>query len=283
MPQHGLLQLPEPRPRLEPQLVVQHPPPRAVGLQRVRLPAAAVEREHQLGPQPFAHRVPQHLQLQLGHQRAVPAQREVGVDAVLDGAQPQLVQPGGLGPGERRVRHVGERRALPQLQRAAQHRGGLLGIVAVERGPPLLGQPDELLRVDAAGLDRQLVAARRRDQDRSRRPARAVRFERAPEVGDEDLHRGRCPGRRVLRPQVVHDLVQRHHPAGPHQERRQRRPLLAAAQLHPLAVAPRLDLAEQPELDQRPGRGVIVHRGGRGGLCHVPIVTSSCTSQVRGV
>ena len=56
------------------------------------------------------------------------------------------------------------------------------------RGAPLLGQPDELLRVDAAGWGAQLVAARRRDQDRSRRPARAVRFERAPEIGDEDLH-----------------------------------------------------------------------------------------------
>jgi hypothetical protein len=103
--------------------------------------------------------VPQHLQLQLGHQRAVPAQLEVGVDAVLDGAQPQLVQPGGLGPGERRVRHVRERRTLPQLQRAAQHPGGPLGIVPVERGAPLLGQPDELLRVDAAGQGGQLVAA----------------------------------------------------------------------------------------------------------------------------
>jgi hypothetical protein len=87
----------------------------------------------------------------------VPAQREVGVDTVLDGAQPQLVQPGGLGPGERRVRHVRERRALPQLQRAAQDRGGLLGIVPVERGAPLPGQPGELLRVDAAGFDGQLV------------------------------------------------------------------------------------------------------------------------------
>jgi hypothetical protein len=124
VPQDGLLQLPQAGTRFEPQLVVQHPPPCAIGLQRVRLPSAAVEREHQLGPQPLPHRVPPHLQVELGYQRRVPAQREVCVDAVLDGAQPQLVQPGGLGPGERRVRHVGERRALPQLQRAAQHRCG---------------------------------------------------------------------------------------------------------------------------------------------------------------
>jgi hypothetical protein len=84
-------------------------------------------------------------------------------------------------------------------------------------------------------------------------------------LGDALRPVGCRAGRRVLRPQVVHDLIQRHHPAGPYQERRQRGPLLAAAQLHPLAVAPCLDLAEQPELDQRPGRGLIVHRGGRGG------------------
>jgi len=43
----------------------------------------------------------------------------------------------------------------------------------------------------------------------------------------------------------------------------ERGPLFAAAQLHPLAVPPRVDPAEQPELDQRPRRGVSADRNRR--------------------
>ncbi len=50
-------QRPQPRSRLQPQLVAQHPPARAVRRQRVGLAPAAVEREHQLGPRPFPQRV----------------------------------------------------------------------------------------------------------------------------------------------------------------------------------------------------------------------------------
>ena len=52
-----LLQPPKLRPRLEPQLVGEHAPRLLERLERVRLAAAAVERQHQLPPQPLPERV----------------------------------------------------------------------------------------------------------------------------------------------------------------------------------------------------------------------------------
>jgi hypothetical protein len=45
-----LLQSPQLRARLQPQLVCKHPPRLVEGLQRIRLAAAAVQRQHQLPP-----------------------------------------------------------------------------------------------------------------------------------------------------------------------------------------------------------------------------------------
>jgi hypothetical protein len=54
----------------------------------------------------------------------------------------------------------------------------------------------------------------------------------------------------VFRPQVVDQLLARDDPPGPHQQRGQQRALPTPAELDSGAVPPRLDLAEQPELDQ---------------------------------
>ena len=71
-----------------------------VGGERVGLPAAPVQRQHELAVQPLPQRVPGHQLLQLGDERVVPAERQVGVDAGLQRGQPQFLQAGGLRPGE---------------------------------------------------------------------------------------------------------------------------------------------------------------------------------------
>src|SRR5207344_3017693 len=52
-----LLEPPKLWPRLEPELVGEHAPRLLEGLERIRLAAAAVERQHQLPPQPLPERV----------------------------------------------------------------------------------------------------------------------------------------------------------------------------------------------------------------------------------
>ena len=53
----------------------------------VGLPAAAIEREHQLAAQTVVKRVLRDEPLELRHHLGVPAERKVGVDAILDRRQ----------------------------------------------------------------------------------------------------------------------------------------------------------------------------------------------------
>ena len=80
------------RPGLEADLLDQPGPRGAVGLQRLRLAAVAVEREHELAAQPLAQRMLAHERLQLADHARVVAERELRLDAQLDRRQPQLLQ-----------------------------------------------------------------------------------------------------------------------------------------------------------------------------------------------
>ena len=53
-------------------------------MERVSLPAAAIEREHRLAAQTLAKRVLRDKRLELRHQLVMAAERQFGVDAILD-------------------------------------------------------------------------------------------------------------------------------------------------------------------------------------------------------
>jgi hypothetical protein len=73
--------------------VLDKPPPRILEcLERLRLAAAAVKREHQLPGQTFAPWVVRHQAPQLAHQRVVPAGLEIGRHARLKGGEPLFLQ-----------------------------------------------------------------------------------------------------------------------------------------------------------------------------------------------
>ena len=67
---------------------------RLVGLERLGLAAAAVQREHQLAAQVLAQRVLSHQRLELADELGVAAEREVGLDARAR-APPRAAPPGG--------------------------------------------------------------------------------------------------------------------------------------------------------------------------------------------
>ena len=113
------LELPQRRARLEPELVERRPRV-AVGLERLGLPARAVEREHQLPAQPLAVRMLGDQRLELADELGVAAEREVGLDPLLERRQPQLLEPRRLDPRERLVVELGQRRPAPQRERLAQ-------------------------------------------------------------------------------------------------------------------------------------------------------------------
>jgi hypothetical protein len=89
-------------------------------VQRVGLPAAAIQREHQLTAQPLPEHVLGDQRFELRYQLVVAAGRQVGVDAVLERRQPQLLQPGDLALGQRHALQLGQRLPPPQRQRITQ-------------------------------------------------------------------------------------------------------------------------------------------------------------------
>ena len=91
--QDGALELLQHRARLDPELVHQQPSAFAVAGERLRLPSAAVEREHQLPPRLLAQRLLLHERLQLADETLVPAELELRFDPLAERLQPQLGQP----------------------------------------------------------------------------------------------------------------------------------------------------------------------------------------------
>ena len=112
----------------------------AVGLERLRLATAAVQREHQVLGELLTRRVLRHEVLQLGHDVAVPAGREVGLQPHLHRLQALLLEPRDLGGSERLGREVGERRSAPQRERLAQDVRGLRGFAVRQRLPAARGR-----------------------------------------------------------------------------------------------------------------------------------------------
>ena len=83
--QDGGLQLAQVGPGLDPQLLCQDAPRALEGRQRVPLPAGAIQREHQLTPEPLSERMLGDERLELGDQLGRSARGEIGVDPVLEG------------------------------------------------------------------------------------------------------------------------------------------------------------------------------------------------------
>ena len=139
-----------------------------VGSQCLCLTAAAVEREHLRAADPLAQGVLLRESRDLGHDLCMPSQLEVGLDALLQGAEPLLFQPRDRRLRERVVGEVCKRRPAPQRERLVQPVRGTLRI----RSRRLVAQPLEAVEVEPAGLDPQHVPGRpRHDHVGAERPA----------------------------------------------------------------------------------------------------------------
>ena len=105
----------------------------AVGRERVGLAPRAVEREHELRARSLAQRLRCDERLELGDELGVAPEREVRLDPLLERDEPELLEPGDLGLGERLVEEVRERRPAPERERLAQRALGRSRIAARER------------------------------------------------------------------------------------------------------------------------------------------------------
>ena len=186
-------------------------------LQRIALPPASVQRDHQQAAHPFPQRVIRHHGGQVRHDFLVLAQREQDVGTFFRGHRPQLAQARPLsfreGPG-----HPGERDAPPQAQRRVQrvHRAGRISALTQPTGP---GQM--LLEGNGVRLARHQVehiASPRGNKHPARPAQRPVRFDDAAQTRDIGVNAALGAGRRILPPDRVDKLAAGDDPVRPHRE-----------------------------------------------------------------
>src|SRR5947208_5207396 len=101
---------------------------------------------------------------ELADENFMAAERQVGVNPILDDLETQLLETLDLGPRERLVRHVGERRAAPQRERRPKTLRRRPRITGVKQSPALRRQPQETLGVKLMWVDVKHVPRRPRHQ-----------------------------------------------------------------------------------------------------------------------
>ena len=143
-----MLELLERPPRLEAQLVHERAPRVLVGLERLGLTAGAVEGEHELRAHPLPVRVRRREPLELADQLRVAAERQVGVEAVLDRGQAQLLQPGDVGLERGLESEVAERGPAPEREGARERRRGRLGPAGAKLRPRIAHRVLEAMEVE---------------------------------------------------------------------------------------------------------------------------------------
>ena len=232
VPEDLLLELLQPRPGLEPELVGQPGPHALVGRQRVGLAPRPVERGDQQLPQALLVRVRRDGRLQLAD-HVVPELR-AGREPGLDELHARLLEPGPVGRGP----VAGRRQQLARVALRAQL-GRAASIAGVEPLGGGRGVAEQAERVDRARLDREPVAALAAGDHR--RVA-----ERPPQP--RDLRLQRVAVRRGARPQLVEQAVRAHEDPGLEREAHQQLRRLAARHRHGPPVAADLDGPQHRDL-----------------------------------
>ena len=205
----------------------------AVDLERVDLPAASVEREHQPGAQRLAHRLLAHEPFELRDDPRVLAGRQRSVDASLDRVGARLLEPGRLSRKRGDELEPGQRRAAPQFER----------LLEVARRH----EPRELERVDVLVSRDEPIAVRRALQP--------LAPQRLAQSGDVGLHRLARSDRWIVAPQLVDQPADRHHPVRPDRQQAEQRLRLATAERdRPPIVAVHLQRSKQSDLHRAPSR-----------------------------
>ena len=123
LPQDRALELLELHARLESQPLDEHAARFLVGGEGVGLAPRPVEREHELSAKALPQRIAGDERLQLGDELGMSPELEVGVDALLDGGEPCLLEADDLGLREWLVGEIRERAAPPEGKRLVEQLG----------------------------------------------------------------------------------------------------------------------------------------------------------------
>jgi hypothetical protein len=207
-----------------------------IRLQRLRLSARPIQREHHLRTQALAKGVLTHEPLELAHERRLPALREILLDALLEAGKPELLEAGDLRLGEALIGKLGQRRPAPERECLAR---------------ALLGQALEAIEIELALGDPQAVARCLRRE--------AILAERSAQLRDVHLKRLLGRLRRCLLPDGVDQAVGGDDLVRVQEQNRKQGALLRPAQIELPPVLEHLEGAEDQKLHSAPRERITRH------------------------
>src|SRR5262249_48756697 len=139
--------------RLDPELFAEERTRLAVRRERLRLPAASIERQHELTPERLPERILLQETADLRHQLRVPTKGQLGIDPVADHLMPHLVEASQVGLGEALVPNPLDGRPTPLAQCLFASRDRARVVACLQRAVPLGGGVLEALQVELARED----------------------------------------------------------------------------------------------------------------------------------
>ena len=235
--------------RLEPELLVEQAARLLVRVERLGLATRPVEREHELAADALAKRVPGDETFQLGRDRGVTAECELGLDPLLDRRQPQLLEARDLGLREGFVGEVGQRGSPPQSERLFEQLRRPRRLRASSARDELL----EDVQVELTSLNLEHVARRAGDQ--------LVGLELLAQPGDVDLERLAGGRGCTIPPESIDEGLARDDLVRVQEENGHERALSRPPELEGSAVARDLQRSEDAELHGPPR--ATLHRAKR--------------------
>ena len=153
MREDALLEPAKLRSRLEAKLLREHATRLLEGLQRIRLAAAAVKRQHQLSPQSLPEGALHHCRAKRRDDLTMLAELECSLELLLERVNAQRLEPACLGAEPRGRCEALERRPAPERHRRRDgaHRG--VRVALPQRGARLPEQRLKAERIDAHALE----------------------------------------------------------------------------------------------------------------------------------
>jgi hypothetical protein len=193
--------------RLHPEFGAEHSANLAVGAQRVPAPAGSLQRDHELGVQPFVVRMGLDQRFQLRDELAVIAEPHFCAQPQLKGQHAHFLEVRDIALQQAPVLYSGKRGTTPQTERLTQQYRGFGDLTCHEQCPSVLGHALELHAIQltirhvddiaggsgADGLARQALTAMSGYQlakliDISLRSGhRGARWAIVPQFGDQGI------------------------------------------------------------------------------------------------
>ena len=241
-----MLQGPQRRTWLEPELLGERCAHAGVGGQRVGLAAAAVERGDERGPQPLAQGVTADEGFELGDDLAAATEIEPRRELVLDETEPGLLEADTVRGDPLAVAGVGEHVTVEHRQRRGAQGERRRGIATGSQPRRLAGQAEHVEGIDRSGLDVQHVPGPRPGDERSV-------AERPSQPRDLDLQRVAGHAHRILGPEVLDQPLRADHDARFEGEPDEQLGRLARPHRNRDAIAVQLDRTEHRDRDHTSG------------------------------